>query len=193
MSFSITQHLDALLLALASSTDNFTVGMSVGVGRKRLPFWVNAMISACNAMGALVASYSGVLLSQTLSPLLAPLLAAGAFGILALLELQQSSWYSSSSPSETSANKHQFLDFSQVLRLALPMTLNNLAGGVAGGAAGLSPMVTAIYALVASFVTMAVGHWIGQRLGSMTRMDPSLISACLLTVLCLLTLHETFL
>lgn len=182
---TLAQHLDALLLSLASSTDNFTVGISVGFSHKRLPIWVNAFISICNAAGALVAGLGGVILSQHI-PLLAPMLASLAFGVLAIHEFHE---FLHSSKTE---EKHQFLEISQVIRLAVPMTLNNLAGGVAGGAVGLSPLVSASYALLASFLTMAVGHRIGHRLGKSQMVNPSLVSCCLLGALCLLTLREAF-
>jgi len=47
------------------------------------------------------------------------------------------------------------------LALAVPMTLNNLAGGVAGGLSGSGPLAMGFGALVASFVLMACGHWLG--------------------------------
>ena len=181
----LKEHLDALLLALASSTDNFMVGLSVGIGHTELPLWVNGFISVCNATGALIAGYGGVMLSQHM-PLLAPILASLAFALLALQEFRSSTF----SSSDSAPPKKKFLEWSQVLQLALPMTLNNLAGGVAGGAAGLSPVVTSSYALLASFLTMAVGHSIGHRLGKIHMVDPSLLSGCLLGALCLLTLQE---
>jgi putative Mn2+ efflux pump MntP len=49
------------------------------------------------------------------------------------------------------------------LQLALPMTLNNLTGGVAGGLLGVSPLVGTFWALVASVISMNVGYWLGKR------------------------------
>mmetsp|Transcript_12468 Transcript_12468/g.16392 ORF Transcript_12468/g.16392 Transcript_12468/m.16392 type:complete len:266 (-) Transcript_12468:374-1171(-) len=46
--------------------------------------------------------------------------------------------------------------------LALPMTLNNLAGGVTGGAIGLSPNLNTFYAFAVSVGTMWIGHILGQ-------------------------------
>ena len=82
----MTLFLDAFLLALASSTDNFMVGLSVGISNQSLSFGVNALISICNATGALVASFGGSALGQSLPPHLPPLLSAIAFGGLALRE-----------------------------------------------------------------------------------------------------------
>lgn len=48
------------------------------------------------------------------------------------------------------------------LALAVPMTLNNLAGGVAGGLSGSGALGMGLGALMASFVLMASGHCLGR-------------------------------
>ena len=50
------------------------------------------------------------------------------------------------------------------LRIAVPMTLNNLAGGVAGGAAGIDPRTAGTLALLASYCMMKLGHVVGEFL-----------------------------
>lgn len=178
---SLLGHLDALLLALASSVDNFTVGLAVGIGRKRLPFWANGLISLINALGALVAGFIGGSLLSDFG--CATWLSAIAFGTLGMQEIATSS-------SQGGPKTFSVIDLKQVLRLALPMTLNNLAGGVAGGAKGLQPITTALYALVASFLTMALGYSLGQRLGHKIHFNASLVSGSLLSLLCLFTILE---
>lgn len=51
-----------------------------------------------------------------------------------------------------------------IASMAIPMTLNNIAGGVAGGTAGLSPYWTGIFAFLASFFMMDLGRRVGKRL-----------------------------
>mmetsp|Transcript_25188 Transcript_25188/g.69459 ORF Transcript_25188/g.69459 Transcript_25188/m.69459 type:complete len:242 (-) Transcript_25188:138-863(-) len=235
--------LEAFLLALASSTDNFMVGLSVGIANKSLSFGVNALISICNATGAWVAGFGGSTLGQNLPPYVSPLLSTITFGGLALREFvdfletvrkklksmrkekvdHQSSDYNkrdttkhletdTSSFIDTPRSSSSNLDISRAIQLAFPMTLNNLAGGVAGGAIGVSPLEAGLYGLVASFLTMALGHRIGIRLAGLTNknpiptrgksglnsffsllnllMDPSFASGSLLGVLCLVSLHE---
>ena len=46
-------------------------------------------------------------------------------------------------------------------QLALPMTLNNLAGGVTAGVLGVSAWWNFVYAIIMSVLTM----WVGYRLG----------------------------
>ena len=230
----IRHHLDALLLSIASSTDNFTVGVSTGVVVNRhrhdhqhrgsnitkddLPIWVNASISVSNALGALAAGFVGasvrssqqiILLpsssasaSAAAATLAPPMLAAVAFGYLAIQELvsylqakRKDQEKSSSKKKETTPifrpKRHlQHWTFADVAKLALPMTLNNLAGGVAGGAAGISPWINCIYAFLSSFLMMLVGFRIGKKLGNSLPFDPSLLSAALLAALCLLTIQE---
>ena len=232
----IRHHLDALLLSIASSTDNFTVGVSTGVVVNRhrhdhqhrgsnitkddLPIWVNASISVSNALGALAAGFVGASVrssqqiilpsssasasaSAAAATLAPPMLAAVAFGYLAIQELvsylqakRKDQEKSSSKKKETTPiirPKLHYLQqwtFADVAKLALPMTLNNLAGGVAGGAAGISPWINCIYAFLSSFLMMLVGFRIGKKLGNSLPFDPSLLSAALLAALCLLTIQE---
>ena len=136
--------LDAFLLALASSTDNFMVGLSVGISNQSLSMGANALISVCNATGAWLASFGGDALGHSLPPHLPPLLSALAFGALALKEfwefgeglrrkkkvLQNKKDEEIMDANSTSSGKN--LNISRAFHLAIPMTLNNLAGGVAG-------------------------------------------------------------
>ncbi len=149
----MTLFLDAFLLALASSTDNFMVGLSVGISNQSLSVGANALISICNATGAWTACFGGGALGQSLPPHLPPLLSALAFGVLALKEfldflevfrqkqrmLQKKKDGTSKENDDlslvnisntTSGGKN--LNMSRAVHLAIPMTLNNLAGGVAG-------------------------------------------------------------
>lgn len=216
---AISHHLDALLLALASSTDNFTVGLAVGIRQVPLPFWANGWISLCNASGAWIASHGGLWVSQVVVTSNAsshpdnnsqvssfPLyLSALAFGILAWSEWKSYQQEIAAAGKKKKADEapaaKSMTSFGAVTQLAIPMTLNNLAGGVAGGAAGLTPELSATYALLASFSTMWCGHCVGQRL-SVTIMQgndnpnqkswhhPSFVSALLLGMLSLMTLQE---
>jgi putative Mn2+ efflux pump MntP len=197
MMISFRHHLDALILALASSTDNFTVGFSVGLTGQLFPLGANAFIAVCNALGAFVASYGGSFMGEAL-PSAAAMLAALAFGYLAQKELNSYLDHRKQQQNTPSADKNSAastlkkIDMQNVLGLAIPMTLNNLAGGIAGGAAGLSPTITAMYCLGASFGCLTFGYLLGKRIGSRLPFDPSLLSSFLLGVLCLLTLNEVF-
>ncbi|KAG7354381.1 hypothetical protein IV203_003737 [Nitzschia inconspicua] len=147
--------------------------MSVGLGQKHLGLDANIMISLCNATGAGAAGYLGGSLQHYLPLYLAPLLAAGAFGTLAIQEFAtfHRNLKSKLDLDDKVHHQHQppqHLDTSRALQLALPMTLNNLAGGVAGGAVGVTPLQAALFAFLASFMTMFLGYEIGKHIAAAT-------------------------
>ena len=82
----MTLFLEAFLLALASSTDNFVVGLSVGIANRSLSFAANALISICNAFGGWLAVFWGSALGRRLPPYVSPMLSAIIFGGLATRE-----------------------------------------------------------------------------------------------------------
>lgn len=171
------QHAHALLLAIASSVDNFAVGFSTGFKDQSLSFSVNCFIAVCNATGALLAASVGTAMGQALT--IAPLLASLAFVYLGYQEVQ------------ASGGPPPPLSYS----LALPMTLNNLAGGVAGGVVGINWDVAFVYALVASFIAMTSGYWIGMTFAKSARMQQvssELLAAIIYFSLSLVTLYEAF-
>ena len=188
---------NAFLLSLASSTDNFCVGLGVGLSGKHLPVHANAWIALMNAIGGYVASIGGGFLSSSsLSSSMAGWLASVAFFALAYQEHKSDSvtngvhdgrdgmptgnttrngkndgrqtclddkthkeYIGTQKQAQTTG---RVMTNQQILMMAFPMTLNNLAGGVAGGAVGITPPMAFFYALVVSFGTMALGHAIGR-------------------------------
>jgi putative Mn2+ efflux pump MntP len=161
--YTTNHHWQALVLAFASSTDNFLVGLCTGLVGKPLPAAVLWGIAVCNAAGSLVATAGGAFCANTLhaTAQLQYGLAAAAFGYLAWIEYRElppsSTTTMSSSNQQTGPSSRQQASLS----LALPMTLNNLAGGVAGGVVGLSAVTASLYALFISVITM----WVGYRIG----------------------------
>jgi len=168
-------HLHALILALASSTDNFCIGLSLGIQQKRLSIPLNGIISLCNASGALLAGHGGSRLNNAI----APLLASAAFGFLGFKEWTSTS-VSSAAPKDLS------------LSLAIPMTLNNLACGVAGGVAGIPPLMAGGYALAASFTSMWAGYRVGQKIGARLPLAPNEVAGGFFYLLSFLTLVDMF-
>jgi putative Mn2+ efflux pump MntP len=216
-----SHHVDALLLALASSTDNFMVGISMGMGRKRSdvpPLYANGIISVCNAGGAYLASQGGLWVKHSFyaEQRFSLYLSSLAFGALSFLEyrgycdtvrtknVKVQDQHDGVDPSSSGQNHGGHSCPPQVPRfglsvwkLAIPMTLNNFAGGVVGGASGVTPELLALYALFVSFGTMWVGYGVGQRvklvvLTTGSWLHPSFLSAALLGILCLMTLREAF-
>ena len=164
------QALFAFLLAAASSTDNFAVGLSTGLSQKKLSARTNGIISICNASGAYFASaVSGTSYASSASNTASSTSHGWVLSVLASLAffyLAHKEGNDTSKPTHTQMKHDTDVACSNVTAtvspiMAIPMTLNNLVGGVAGGAVGISPIMAATCALFASYLTMAVGHWMG--------------------------------
>jgi putative Mn2+ efflux pump MntP len=182
----------AILLACGSSTDNFAVGTSLGLSNKPLSLSANAIISLLNASGAYLSATGGHILGE-FAPILATIFAAIIFGYLSTDEFisyrkrQKSNVEATSSLTMKSGSSS-----SEALRIAVPMTLNNLAGGAAGGAAGIDALTAGGVALVASFCMMKFGHVIGKHLMKFIggEIDTSIISGTIFGCLAILQLIQ---
>ena len=159
------------VLAFSSSTDNFAVGLSVALADARLPLRVNVIIAICNAFGALSSAAFGALLGEA-APTLAPLGAALIFLYLGWEEF--SSWKAGESASPLARGAAAGMAW----KLAVPMTLNNLAGGVASGVAGVSGAFAGMCALFASFSMMQGGYVLGRVVGPWVErwIDPRVVA-----------------
>ena len=151
--------IDLVVIALTSSLDNFVIGVTLG-GHRSYTLRLNGVVALANAAGAglsaLVGSGIGLL-----APRLAGLVAALTFLVLGASEA------ASAYRKETSS----FTDLALVgdaWKLAVPMTLNNVAGGVSGGLSDLPPAAMAVSAFIASFALMHLGNAIGASLATTT-------------------------
>lgn len=180
-----TRWLTAIAIACSSSTDNFAVGLSVALAGSRLPPRVNLIISVCNALGALMSTGVGALLGRA-APTFGPAAAAAVFLYLAWEEITSYRKGERASPLARSASE------GLVWKLALPMTLNNLAGGVASGVVGVSPLISGFGALVASYLMMASGYFLGRRLGGAVErcLDPRVLAATIFAAVALTQIME---
>jgi putative Mn2+ efflux pump MntP len=128
-----------ILLACGSSTDNFSVGASMGLSNKPLSLSANAIISLLNASGAYLSAAGGHVLGE-LAPMYATMFAAIIFGYLSADEFISYWKRRKSNVESTSILTMKSGSSSEALRIAVPMTLNNLAGGAAGGAVGIDAL-----------------------------------------------------
>ncbi|KAL7550219.1 hypothetical protein ACHAWF_013451 [Thalassiosira exigua] len=165
----------AFLLACGSSTDNFAVGVSLGISARPLKASSNAIISLLNAAGAFVSAAGGSILGE-ITPTLAVLFAAIIFTYLAVDEIR--TWRRGDADSTLTLGDGSA---GEALGIAVPMTLNNLAGGAAGGAAGVDAKTAGTLALLASYCMMRMGHIVGAYLISSVgrRVDTHAISAAI--------------
>ena len=160
-----------LILSISSSLDNFLVGASLGISgdAAHLSVSLNAIISFCNALGALSSTYFGRVAGGR-APALAGCLAAGIFAWLSYGEADAAYRGGPSALSSDAAAGRAWV-------VAVPMTLNNLAGGVAGGLSGYPAPAMGAAAFAASFSLMALGFAVGKVGNNATAANPHAFAA----------------
>ena len=149
-------------LAISSSTDNFAVGASLGLSGLTVSIQFNLVIASANAFGAFVAAAGGNKIGE---------LAEGAGSWLACAVFLYLAWQEGASlwDGEDASPLLRLASEGVAMRLAVPMTLNNIAGGVAGGVVGISPQLASITAFFASFLMMLVGYISGRHMHAALR------------------------
>ena len=150
----------ALLLAVSSSTDNLAVGFSLGLAGHPLPVSTNLIVSSTNTLGMVLASFGGQLLHGA-----APQL-GGALGGCIFLYLGAGEIWSIGGSGQQSSPLASL--YEKPWLLALPMTLNNIAGGVAAGLSGEPPGAVAVLTFLMSLTLMAAGWVLGCTLEDRT-------------------------
>jgi putative Mn2+ efflux pump MntP len=175
----------AALLYISSSTDNFAVGASVALSGSPHSVYVNGVIAVCNASAALVSAAFGVYLGDA-APTVAPLAAAIIFLYLAYEEVR------SLLQGEDASPLAQMAVSGLAWRLAVPMSINNLAGGIAGGVVGIGPLQAGFWALVASYAMFRLGHYVGDNLSRFIEgcLDPRVLAATIFTIVAMMQLHD---
>ena len=175
----------AALLYISSSTDNFAVGASVALSGSPHSVYVNGVIAVCNASAALVSAAFGTYLGDA-APTVAPMAAAAIFLYLAYEEV------CSLIRGEDASPLAQMAVSGLAWRLAVPMSINNLAGGIASGVAGIGPLEAGFWALVASYAMFRLGHYLGDNLGRFIEgcLDPRVLAATIFTIVAMLQLHD---
>jgi putative Mn2+ efflux pump MntP len=153
----VSEHWQAILIASASSTDNFLVGISVGLsahrhGSMRGLVWG---IAICNAATALATASFGEQIGAVFSPALQNCAAGMVFLWLA--------WNEARGETDRAEANNAVSQWTLLVQLAVPMSLNNMAGGVASGVAGVTASLAAIYALAVSVLFMESGVYLGRR------------------------------
>lgn len=237
MSIDMKNVIYLILIAIGSSTDNFTVGLTIGLkiensfhykilpddkektkleiessendssNREKSGVWFkfNLIISICNAIGAWIAGKGGLYALRKLSLYLnsdnsiemedssarnmASLLAGLAFGFLAMEEFKLYFNFGNcfdSKGDKKNSTSTSILDFKSAMQLAIPMTLNNLAGGIAGGTMGVSAEHSSVMAFIFSYFMMDAGYKIARtasNLNLLHSLDSNLIAGIIFSIL----------
>jgi putative Mn2+ efflux pump MntP len=116
-------------------------------------------IAICNAITALAT----VRFAKQIGAVFSPALQNSAAGLV-FLSLAWNEVRGGTDRAEAkNENALQLSQWTLLVQLAIPMSLNNMAGGVASGIAGVSASLASFHALLASVLFMESGVYLGRR------------------------------
>lgn len=158
-----------ILIGLASSLDNFAVGLSYGTQGKRITRSANAWIALTAILISLVALFAGRLIGFTLPSSLTGLcggLLILLIGIGSLVESIKHHRQSSKTipGAETVDRDHNNLITSrEVVWLSFALSFNALGTAFGAGVGGMDPLSVSLFIGLFSYLSIAAGQWMGLK------------------------------
>lgn len=172
----------AAVFALSSNLDNLAVGASLGFRGSRLSWRDNGLVAAVTTIGTVASAFAGHFLARQFAESAASLAGGALLLCLGSWIIVQEAWKGSRSrrveqrdassawpaapdrappaPQDAGATK---LTLSELLVLALGLTLNNVPNGIGAGMLQIDIGLLAVLNFVASLLTLGLGIRIGRK------------------------------
>ncbi|WP_096153021.1 MULTISPECIES: sporulation membrane protein YtaF [Bacillus] len=185
----MVQYISLLLLAFAVSLDSFSVGLTYGLRKMRMPLKSLAIIATCSAMALLLAMFVGTLITNFLSPKVAETIGGSILVLLGMWVLYQ--FFRSSQqkdevcvgekmilnleikslgvvinilrkPTEADFDKSGSITGLEAFFLGVALSLDAFGAGIGAALLGFSPIIMALSVALMSSLFVISGIRIGQ-------------------------------
>lgn len=150
--------LSAILFGLSSNLDNFIIGISYEIGKKKITFLDNLLIAFIGTIGTFLSMEVGKLISSILPNYLSNFLGAFTIVVMGVYFTIQSVFKKNSESA-----KLKDLNLKTTLVLSLGLTLNNLGVGIAASATGLNIPLVCFLNFILSLLTIFLGQVLGGK------------------------------
>lgn len=152
------EFLSAILFGLSSNLDNFIIGISYEIGKKKITFLDNLIIAIVGTIGTYLSMEVGKLISSILPNYLSNFLGAFTIVIMGVYFTIQSVIKKNSEDA-----KLKDLNLKTTIILAFGLTLNNLGVGIAASATGLNIPLVCFFNFILSLLTIFSGQILGGK------------------------------
>ncbi|MDX5476102.1 MAG: sporulation membrane protein YtaF [Bacillaceae bacterium] len=185
----MVQYISLLLLAFAVSLDSFSVGLTYGLRKMRMPLKSLAIIATCSALALLLAMFVGTVITNFLSPKVAETIGGSILVLLGMWVLYQ--FFRSGQqkgeacvgekmilnleikslgvvinilrkPTEADFDKSGSITGLEAFFLGVALSLDAFGAGIGAALLGFSPLVMAVSVAVMSSLFVISGIRIGQ-------------------------------
>ena len=185
----MVQYISLLLLAFAVSLDSFSVGLTYGLRKMRMPIKSLAIIATCSALALLLAMFVGTVITNFLSPKVAETIGGSILVLLGMWVLYQ--FFRSGhqkdeacvgekmilnleikslgvvinilrKPTEADFDKSGSITGLEAFFLGVALSLDAFGAGIGAALLGYSPLIMAFSVAVMSSLFVISGIRIGQ-------------------------------
>ncbi len=185
--------LPIVFLALSSNGDNVAVGIAYGLGRINVPLPSNLLIAVVTGAGTLASMWLGQAIGSVMNPGLASavggaiIVAIGGWVIFQSIRAAtrdnsalNATIYSGQRPRPgplrrlmlvldnpvgADTNFSRRIELKESWMLAIALSLNNVINGVAAGMLRMNPVLTTLFVMLFSVLTLSAGLTAGYQLG----------------------------
>ncbi len=152
------QFLSAFILSSSSNLDTFTVSLSYGIHKIKLPFSSNMIITAITSIGTflsmLFGSFLATILPYSISNFIGgiSLVLIGIWFLISGIKNKKSSALLNSK-----FNKPRAIKLKETIPLAFSLTLNNLGVGISASITGISIFYSTLFTFIVTSVSIVLG------------------------------------
>lgn len=177
--------LSILFFCMASSSDNFAIGLSYGAKAIRINFWSNLVVAFISCVGTFCAMLFGKGINRLIpanhSAVLgsALMIGFGLYMLAASLRKEKEEVKVDSSSNDTGTDyyydllehpeiidkdKSNNIDLKEAAALGLILCLNNIGLGIGASISGMNIYITSMLALIFSMIFVKLGWRIGRKM-----------------------------
>lgn len=168
--------LSILLFAIASSSDNFIIGLSYGAKKIKINFTSNLLVALISCAGTVIAMLFGKLLCSFITPRLANIFGGiilTLFGVFMLFNTfrkevnenkSQIKHYNGllKNPEVVDKNNSKTIEFKEAVTLGIILCINNIGLGIGASITGLNIYTTSLSSLIFSILFIKIGCYFGS-------------------------------
>lgn len=177
----------ALVLAVSANLDTFSVAVSYGIKKIKIPMASNVLISLLTTIGTFLSMEFGLLISEFIPSWLANAIggiAIALIGIGFLIDYFININRNKDTIPMADSNHSGDISLKEALPLIIALTVNNLGVGISGSMAGVSTIYTTCFTFIVTALFLVTGTFAGKTVfGRLFGKYTPLISNILLILL----------
>lgn len=153
----------ALILAISANLDTFSVAVSYGVKKIKIPLGSALLISLLTTIGTFLSMEFGLIISGFIPSFLSDSIGGLLISLIGLWFLIDYFRHNKEDNIPMADSDHSGdISLKESIPLITALTINNLGVGISGSIAGVSTFYTTIFTFIVTALFLLLGTWTGK-------------------------------